>query len=90
MHNVSKSLFCLYICYLYIFLIILDNLLLREVKTEIAEKEVVDDPDSVGQQQCDCLPACTSLTYNAETSQADFNWPKLFESFKANFSEFPG
>lgn len=39
---------------------------------------------------CDCLPSCTSLTYNAETSQADFNWEELFWAYKANVSEFPG
>ncbi|XP_045477140.1 pickpocket protein 28-like [Harmonia axyridis] len=39
---------------------------------------------------CNCLPGCTTLTYNAETSQAGFNWQKVFQSFKTNFSEFPG
>ncbi|CAH1099297.1 unnamed protein product [Psylliodes chrysocephalus] len=40
---------------------------------------------------CDCLPACTSLTYNAEFSQAKFEWKKLFQAYRVNISgEFPG
>lgn len=30
---------------------------------------------------CNCLPSCTSITYNAEISQADFEWKKLLDSF---------
>ncbi|XP_030745226.1 pickpocket protein 28-like [Sitophilus oryzae] len=36
---------------------------------------------------CDCLPGCISLVYNAETSQAHFDWHKMFQSYKANASE---
>ncbi|KAF5291401.1 hypothetical protein FQR65_LT01711 [Abscondita terminalis] len=43
------------------------------------------DTTKAGHQECDCLPACTSLTYNSENSQADFNWPKVFEASKTNF-----
>ncbi|KAK4874127.1 hypothetical protein RN001_013487 [Aquatica leii] len=44
----------------------------------------------LGHQECDCLPACTSLTYNSENSQADFNWPKVFEANKTNFEGLTG
>ncbi|XP_018335267.1 pickpocket protein 28 [Agrilus planipennis] len=54
------------------------------------KKSGSNDEDSSDRYTCDCLPACTSLIYNAETSQADFNWQKVFESYKVNFSEFPG
>ncbi|RZB38942.1 ASC domain containing protein [Asbolus verrucosus] len=27
---------------------------------------------------CDCLPLCTDLSYNTETSQADWNWEEKF------------
>ncbi|XP_050294515.1 pickpocket protein 28-like isoform X2 [Anthonomus grandis grandis] len=50
-----------------------------------AASSVKDVPSS----DCDCLPGCMSLVYNAETSQADFMWPDLFDAFKANKSEFP-
>ncbi|KAK9883370.1 hypothetical protein WA026_001542 [Henosepilachna vigintioctopunctata] len=63
------------------------TLLARRVERGIsAQKE--DSDDAV--VDCDCLPGCTTLSYNAETSQADFNWQKVFQSFKTNFSEFPG
>lgn len=39
---------------------------------------------------CDCLPACTSLTYNAESTQAEYNWKKMFEVTRRNISEYPG
>ncbi|KAJ8970718.1 hypothetical protein NQ317_018752, partial [Molorchus minor] len=30
---------------------------------------------------CDCLPSCTSLVYNSEISQTDFNWRKFQKAF---------
>ncbi|XP_017770444.1 PREDICTED: pickpocket protein 28-like [Nicrophorus vespilloides] len=46
--------------------------------------------DEIKEGKCNCLPACTSLTYNAETSQADFNWQALFRAYKSDLNEFPG
>ncbi|XP_055629359.1 pickpocket protein 28-like [Toxorhynchites rutilus septentrionalis] len=40
--------------------------------------------------KCDCLPACTSVQYDAEISQADFNWKDLFLAYKSPLDEFPG
>ncbi|KAJ8715043.1 hypothetical protein PYW08_005024 [Mythimna loreyi] len=38
--------------------------------------------------KCQCLPACTSLDYEAETSQADYDWDALFRAYRlSNFSE---
>jgi hypothetical protein len=31
---------------------------------------------------CDCLPGCTSINYNVETSQADFQWLELARAMK--------
>lgn len=39
---------------------------------------------------CDCLPACISLQYDAETSQAHFNWFRLYNSYRENTSQFDG
>lgn len=73
------------------------EMLAREVEMDIESFEDEDsDSESVSatniknKERCNCLPACTSISYNAESSQADFNWPKVFEAFKVNFSEFPG
>ncbi|CAG9865181.1 unnamed protein product [Phyllotreta striolata] len=39
---------------------------------------------------CDCLPACTSLTYNAEYSQATYEYEKMFEAYRVNITaEWP-
>ncbi|XP_028141320.1 pickpocket protein 28-like isoform X2 [Diabrotica virgifera virgifera] len=63
------------------------ELLTREVESGIENFET-ETRDAVN--DCDCLPACTSLTYNAEYSQAKYEWEKLFQAFRVNFSEFPG
>lgn len=39
---------------------------------------------------CNCLPACTSVTYDAEISQASFDWKSLFIAYKNPLDEFPG
>ncbi|KAK5641668.1 hypothetical protein RI129_010215 [Pyrocoelia pectoralis] len=31
-------------------------------------------------QQCGCLPSCTSLSYEVETSQSEWRWEKSFEA----------
>lgn len=33
-----------------------------------------------GKTECNCKPACTSISYNAEISQTDFNFMKVMES----------
>lgn len=39
---------------------------------------------------CNCLPSCTSITYDAEISQAKFDWISLFNAYKSPLDEFPG
>lgn len=39
---------------------------------------------------CNCLPSCTSITYDAEISQAKFDWVNLFIAYKNPLDEFPG
>ncbi|KAK9709687.1 Amiloride-sensitive sodium channel [Popillia japonica] len=46
--------------------------------------------DTSGSFSCDCLPACTTLTYNVETSQAKFNWRDMLIAFNADPDEFAG
>ena len=36
---------------------------------------------------CDCMPACTSLQYDAEISQGAFNWQKLYAPYVENAVE---
>ncbi|XP_031340950.1 pickpocket protein 28-like [Photinus pyralis] len=32
------------------------------------------------EQQCECLPSCTSLSYDVETSQSEWRWKKAFDA----------
>ncbi|KAF5270642.1 hypothetical protein FQA39_LY01380 [Lamprigera yunnana] len=64
------------------------TLLTEEVEKHI-DKSLGEDVKG-GHEECDCLPACTSLTYNSENSQADFNWPKVFDANKTNFKGLTG
>lgn len=41
-------------------------------------------------KKCNCLPGCKSLAYNAETTQTDFNYVKVFGVFGATIEKFPG
>lgn len=45
---------------------------------------------TVEKKGCNCLPACTSITYDAEISQARFDWVSLFNAYKNPLDEFPG
>lgn len=38
---------------------------------------------------CDCQPDCHSLKYEAKVSQADFDFKRVFSSYKASLDEFP-
>ena len=77
------------------------DLLSRQVSAGLSSKKLSEEEAEMAlllnhtalndfELQCDCLQACTSLQYNAELSQANFDWPSLFQAFKANMSEFPG
>lgn len=43
-----------------------------------------------GNTECNCLPSCTSISYDAELSQADFDWENLFLAYRNPTDEFPG
>ncbi|XP_073985653.1 pickpocket 26 isoform X2 [Rhodnius prolixus] len=59
------------------------NDLLRRYEIESSYKETK-------QETCDCLPACTSIQYDAETSQADFEVENVFRSYNDNLTEIVG
>ncbi|XP_037031858.1 pickpocket protein 28-like isoform X2 [Bradysia coprophila] len=62
-----------------------DNLL-KEQFTEGLTLE----PGAERVKACNCLPACTSITYDAEISQAPFDWVSLFNAYNSPLDEFPG
>lgn len=41
------------------------------------------DVNRVTQDECNCLPSCTSIRYDAETSQAPFDWNRLKDAFQS-------
>lgn len=48
---------------------------------------LLDDIDVI-KKGCNCLPACTSILYDAEVSQAKFNWLDTFSAQRINVSNF--
>lgn len=43
----------------------------------------INNSIETGGQRCGCLPSCTSLSYEVETSQTEWNWRKMFQVFHA-------
>ena len=39
--------------------------------------------------ECDCLPSCTSIRYDAEVSETDYDRKDTLKSFGGNFSMNP-
>ncbi|KAK5641673.1 hypothetical protein RI129_010220 [Pyrocoelia pectoralis] len=53
---------------------------------KIAKNETYSE---FGHGRCNCLPSCTSLSYDVETSQTRWDWRKAFEVLnRAGLSEF--
>ncbi|KAJ8923402.1 hypothetical protein NQ315_001960 [Exocentrus adspersus] len=61
----------------------------REVEADMLNYKSVDGKTEES-DNCYCLPACTSLSYDAETTQVPYSWQKIFEGFRADINEFPG
>lgn len=72
---------------------ILETVLEKEVEFGLEDDALNSDYDErvrEARKHCDCLQPCTSLSYNAESSQAFFNWQQVFLAFKGDPNEFPG
>lgn len=63
----------------------------NEAEDELLRNDFIDGVEKPKTPKgCNCLPACTSVTYDAEISQAKFDWISLFNAYKSPLSEFPG
>lgn len=51
----------------------------QSIKKEIKRKRKL---------KCNCLPSCTSLNYNIETSQSDWEWYKQFEALSRDLDDY--
>ncbi|XP_075980850.1 pickpocket protein 28-like isoform X2 [Anticarsia gemmatalis] len=64
-----------------------------DIKSRLQSMGSIDsnetDIESLGEafkvsSKCQCLPACTSIEYEAETSQADYDWAAIFRAYRLN------
>ncbi|XP_017463143.1 PREDICTED: pickpocket protein 28-like [Rhagoletis zephyria] len=65
-----------------------DILLLREFRQGLKESHL----NYLGATECNCLPACTSLVYNTEISQGNFDLDEMLKAAgdTSFFEDFPG
>jgi hypothetical protein len=42
--------------------------------------------DDNGLFECNCMPACTELSYDVETSQAEFSWLDTIKAAGINYT----
>ncbi|XP_052756948.1 pickpocket protein 28-like isoform X2 [Galleria mellonella] len=61
------------------------ELVVAEVEAGLEKRN--EENDTIGEarkiaSRCKCLPACTSIEYEAETSQADYDWKAIFRAYK--------
>ena len=45
--------------------------------------------NKLGRTNCNCMPSCTSINYDAEISQADYEFVKVFGAYGADMEEYP-
>jgi acid-sensing ion channel, other len=64
-----------------------DGLMLSELSQSLKSGSGVN---KLGKTDCNCLPSCTSINYDAEISQADYEFVKVFGAYGADLEEFPG
>lgn len=57
------------------------------LKHAFVEGVIAGNTENTG---CNCLPACTSITYDAEISQANFDWVSLYTAYNRTAEEFEG
>ncbi|CAG9564749.1 unnamed protein product [Danaus chrysippus] len=66
------------------------ELVTAEIQTNL-EKDTADN-GTLGEAllvaaECKCLQACTSIEYDAETSQADYDWQSIFRAHRQQIEE---
>ncbi|XP_059052635.1 pickpocket protein 28-like [Achroia grisella] len=46
------------------------------------KNDTIDEDARKIASRCKCLPACTSIEYEAETSQADYDWKAIYRAYR--------
>lgn len=56
----------------------------RDAETDLLRREFQQATvnSSINHRGCNCLPACTSIVYDAETSQATFDLKSINRAYK--------
>ncbi|XP_013148198.1 PREDICTED: sodium channel protein Nach [Papilio polytes] len=60
------------------------------IESRLEEESSENDTLGVAREvasRCKCLPACTSIEYEAETSQADYDWKALYTAFNVTIGD---
>lgn len=59
-----------------------------------AENDLLEDTDTIETSMkinsCNCLPACTSISYDSEISQATFEWENYGRAMNATLGDVEG
>lgn len=59
-----------------------DDLLSHNIRDHLSGSTSDDSPD------CNCLPVCTSIKYDTEVSQSDFDFKSLFEAYESPMDDY--
>ncbi|XP_060804918.1 pickpocket protein 28 [Amyelois transitella] len=58
----------------------------KQVLEQNSQEETIDEAARLA-ASCNCLPGCSSLTYEAETSQADYDFKQLCKAYRVGINE---
>lgn len=64
-----------------------DSLTVNELSHSL---DMVSGQKELGTTLCNCLPSCTSIHYDAEMSQATYEFEEVLKAFEVNMSKFSG
>ncbi|KAL3273909.1 hypothetical protein HHI36_015336 [Cryptolaemus montrouzieri] len=67
-----------------------DEFMTKRIEEGISNQKREDQRSDKAVIDCDCLPGCTTLSYNAELSQSDLDWQRVFRSRGVNPNKYPG
>lgn len=64
----------------------------RNAEKKLFGKDVIDglrDHNAKWfRQNCNCLPPCTSIVYDAEIDRAKFDWKAVLDSYKSPIEQY--
>ena len=63
----------------------------KKAKDDLIKAEFNESGENkIGKINCNCLPSCTSIKYDVEITQNEFQYVELFNAYGADLNEFPG